>query len=992
MFRLGWAVSVSCVVFAFGLAGVGVALSESPDRDGSGLLAPLKSAPPQYQFESLPLLKETLSYIEENYVEPGRIDWEAMYVAALDRVERQVPSVLFERQDQTISLSAGAFHTVLEVPKIESRAALHEELRRAAAILHDNVPRSDVPDLPGSPDPYAPLEYAMVNGILATLDPHSLLLPPENSREMDVENQGEFGGLGISIGEDDGDLLIQYPNPGSPAELAGVQAGDRVVRIDGELMVNLGLDAAVERLRGPVDEPVVLTVERAGSKELLDLTVIRKIIKYNEVRGTLLDGAVGYVVIESFHGLVESGLKERLAQLQREAGGKLKGLILDLRGNPGGLLSQAVAVSDMFLSGGDIVSTTDGRGRSKDAMEAKIEPTDLTMPLVVLVNGNSASASEIVAGALRNNDRAVIIGERSFGKGSVQNLYDLVDGSKLKLTTQHYLTPGERSIQGVGIPADIALLPVHVEAREPGPGDEYVAAHDRDHMRREADLDHALVMDSRPDTSAWSFQYLAPPTKQPPPTAELQTDTFEIQFARDVLLAANSSRRAEILARVGPTVERYRQRQEAQIDAALAAIGIDWSSGPPHPRGGDLPLAVSLDLGPDGVIVAGQEEVIRVKATNLSDHPLYRVTLLAAEQEPLAQAEFWFGRILPGETKEWATKVALLPGYPTERTALALTAYDSGEDPLGDLHVRMPVQGAPLSQLAWKSHWSDAAPGGNGDGVAAPGERISLVIDVENVGAGPVSLPFFRLRSENRTALDLIGGEGSPGPMVDKATGKACVVAKAGFDNGLLVGDASDEPMRVLRHKEALYAPSCVRVLDPEGKAQVVLEMDLKAPPSFADGWHLELLTGDRAGYDWASYTRADVEEAFVQSEDLVLPVGAPWTDPGERRPPRIQVTRAPDPAGDATRVTVSGAVTDDQGVQQVMVFAGEDKVFFAGAGQRDLRSVPFTAEIQLHPGVNTIAVVAKDNDGATATRSVVTYLVTPELTAVAGNLHLTDP
>ncbi|MBA2320738.1 MAG: hypothetical protein H0V89_06240 [Deltaproteobacteria bacterium] len=731
-----------------------------------------------------------------------------------------------------------------------------------------------------------------------------------------------------------------------------------------------------------------LQVERDGSPELLELTVIRKIIPFKAVRGKLLDGGVGYVLIESFHGLVESGLKDELAHLQREAGGELRGLILDLRDNPGGLLSQAVAVSDLFLAGGDIVSTTDGRGRSRDAMEARIEPTDLGVPLVVLVNANSASASEIVAGALRNNDRAVIIGERSFGKGSVQNLYDLDDGSKLKLTTQHYLTPGERSIQGSGIPADIALLPVKVDAGKPEPGDEYVLAHWREHVRREADLSHALVMESRAEESAWVLPYLY--QVPPAPSPELQVEgEFEVQFARDLLLAAHSSRRAEILARVGPTVERYRVRQEAAIDAGLRDLGLDWSSGPAASRAVASPIAVDLDLGADGVIVAGQDEVIRVRATNLTNEPLYRISIATADQEPLGNREFWFGKIEPGETREWAVQVQLLPGYPTERTALSLTVFDSGDGPLTELHVRVPVQSAAIAQLAWDARWSDAAPGGNGDGVAQPGEQVSLRIDVENIGQGPVALPFFSLRSDNRTALDLVGGEGAPGPMIDPATGAPCAVEHPGVENGAVVGDALavTAKSRIARHKSPVYAPQCIRDLDPGEKAEVALVMDLREPPSFADGWHLELLTGDQAAFDWASWARAEVTEARIQSEDLVLPIGTAWSDPGPRRPPRIQVTRAPGPAVDQQRVTVSGAVTDDAGVAQVLVFAGEDKVFFAGTGERPLRSVPFTAEVTLVPGVNTITVVAKDSDGTSSTRSVVTYLVTPELTAVAGNL-----
>ncbi len=238
--------------------------------------------------------------------------------------------------------------------------------------------------------------------------------------------------------------------------------------------------------------------QQGEQPSLLDIAVVRKVIPYNEVRGKLLDGAIGYVKIENFHSLVESGLKDTVAQLEREAGsGGMRGLILDLRKNPGGLLDQAIAVSDLFLGEGDIVSTTDGRGRSHESTRARPEATDVDTALVVLVDGSSASASEIVAGALRNNDRAVIVGDRSFGKGSVQNLYDMADGSKLKLTTQHYLTPGERSIQGVGIPADIALEPMKISAGEERPGDEEIGLYWRDHARRESDLDKALDQRSR---------------------------------------------------------------------------------------------------------------------------------------------------------------------------------------------------------------------------------------------------------------------------------------------------------------------------------------------------------------------------------------------------------------------------------------------------------------------------------------------------------------
>ena len=238
---------------------------------------------------------------------------------------------------------------------------------------------------------------------------------------MDEDNKGEFGGLGITIVDRGGKLTVEYPLKDTPAERQGLQPDDHIVRIDGETTINMSLDEAVRKLRGPVGAPVVIHIMRQGLTESLRKRIVRARIKLNPVEGQLLDGGVAWISIKSFHANVDADLAEQLTLLARNAGGKLKGVILDLRGNPGGYLTQAVAVSNRFLSDGVIVSTVDGRGREGARETARSRNTEPNYPIAVLLDASSASASEIVAGALRNNERAIVIGERSFGKGSVQN-------------------------------------------------------------------------------------------------------------------------------------------------------------------------------------------------------------------------------------------------------------------------------------------------------------------------------------------------------------------------------------------------------------------------------------------------------------------------------------------------------------------------------------------------------------------------------------------
>ncbi len=331
------------------------------------------------------------------------------------------------------------------------------------------------------PDDKKLIAHAL-NGMLMKLDPHSSYMSPKEFQEEQVETHGEFGGLGIDVTMEDGVLKVIAPIENMPADKAGVLAGDAITALDGQTIKGLSMDQAVDRMRGPTGSPITLTIDRKGVAQPIAMKIVRDVIRINPLKYSV-EGDVGWIKIKSFENEHTSDyLQQAIEDIQKIAGPSLAGYVIDLRNNPGGLLDQAIAVSDAFLDRGVIVITK-GRG-ANDVERASAKPGDLTRgkPVVVLINGGSASASEIVAGALQDHKRALLVGTRSFGKGSVQTLIPLADHGALRLTTARYYTPSGRSIQATGIepdyvvepelPADVKLqlsaAPLEAEAQLPG--------------------------------------------------------------------------------------------------------------------------------------------------------------------------------------------------------------------------------------------------------------------------------------------------------------------------------------------------------------------------------------------------------------------------------------------------------------------------------------------------------------------------------------------
>jgi carboxyl-terminal processing protease len=313
------------------------------------------------------------------------------------------------------------------------------------------------------------LVYGAIKGMLETLDPHSAFMPPNMYKEMQEETKGRFEGLGIEITIKDGVLTVVSPIEDTPAFKAGILAGDQILKIDGESTKNLTLMDSVKRLRGPKGTKVTITIMREGFAKPKDFALTRDVIPIRSVRYELLEKQYGYIRLSQFQEKTEGEFDKALKALEGDSKGAMKGLVLDLRNNPGGLLDQAVKVADRFVDSGLIVSMEGRREDQKMKFYAHAQGTIPRIPLVVLVNGGSASASEIVAGAIQDHGRGILVGTQTFGKGSVQTIFPLKDGSGLRLTTARYFTPSGRSIQAKGIIPDIIVKPLLPEEEKVAP-------------------------------------------------------------------------------------------------------------------------------------------------------------------------------------------------------------------------------------------------------------------------------------------------------------------------------------------------------------------------------------------------------------------------------------------------------------------------------------------------------------------------------------------
>ncbi len=991
-----------------------------------------------YEPTRLAAVMPTLDTIGKHYVTPSRIDPRQMFLSALNLIQVEVAQVIILHDEKSPSVKVRVYDAerAFRVDNVQAPWDVAARLREVFAFLQEQLRDTDV-DL-------RELEYAACNGMLRTLDPHSVFMSPEDYREMNLSTSGHFGGLGIVISIRDQALTVMRPMPDTPAGRAGLKRLDRITKINNESTLNMPLDDAVGRLRGQPGTKVTVWVHRDGvggwqGSRPFELT--REVIRVRSVDSRPLGGGVGYVRIKQFQSNTDDELGAALAKLG--AGEPLRGLVLDLRDNPGGLLDQAAKVADRFLDQGVIVATA-GHSEGREQKEATRRGTEPNYPIVVLTNGSSASASEIVAGALKNLDRAMVVGQRTFGKGTVQLVFPQItpDGAALKLTIAEYLTPGDYSIQGVGVTPDVELDPMTADPLE------------MDLLRSdrfgERDLSQSLDTSARRSREVPSFKlrYNLP---EPERLAIIDrggdidddfTLDFPVRFARDLVGKLPRGARPEQLRQAKGPIEKVQDAELGAIAADLARLGVDWSAPPrdarPGPRAGDYEVAVKTDRAGD-VVTAGDAMNLEVSVTNRGAEPIYQLRAVTkSDGGYYDEKELVFGKVGPGQTvtaraplgwceiegrkpgssapvSQSAKRICRLPmSAVTRQDVVAVRFFAEGGEAPREAWLRPTVQALPRPVFAYTYQIVDNRAG-NGDGQVARAEGVTMYLTVKNVGTGRSHETQANLRNLTGDGLLLHAGRfdvSNLAPGEQREVAFTFDVLPALQENVVKVElSVADRDLDVVAREKldvpitrtGLYVNAAQGAVVVTAADVMVHSQPLAAAPPV--GRLARDSVAERLGAfgDFTKLRLAGDRFGFVETRSLAESARPPrltFSPLLQRSPPVLELgTVELSARGDHVRI--QGTARDPDGVLDAYVFVGTTKVYYQSApkGQRR-EQLTIDHDVKLQPGINVITVVARENeDTASRLTRVVRrdgprgeILATPKRDDFAADWVFTDP
>jgi carboxyl-terminal processing protease len=829
-------------------------------------------------------------------------------------LEKFIPEVLVDWKPGQQELLLRVDETVrhIRVPPLNTISDVIPVLRRVYRTVQAHM-ESDIE----SPR----VEYVALNGLLQSLDPHSVLLAPELNKEFRLSAHGSFGGLGIVIGIRDGELTVIAPLEGTPAYRAGIKSKDKIVQIEDESTVNMDLIEAVSKLRGEPGTAITISIMRENLAEPKEVHIVRELIKIHAVEAYALGDGVGYVTIKNFQENTLRDLSEAVRNFRRK--NSLRGLVLDLRNNPGGLFDQAVAVADKFIDEGTIVVTVGANRTDRRPSYARGWRTDTQVPMVVLINQGSASASEIVSGALKYRRRAMLVGSPTFGKGSVQQVFDIVGGSALKLSIAQYLLPGERSIQSVGVTPDLLLKPVELPSEDKDREVKFEAFHNGG---KEKDLERSFSeWASQAEEPLFKLAYLKErEAEDAREVMELTNEEkanrargdFAVQIAKRILLAAEGSSRQAVLETAAEVVPRAAKEEEARITSALSKIAIDWSRPEaelfrkPRPASA-APAVAELTFSPEEA-EAGQEVTLSLAVTNRGPAPLFRVRALTeAELSLFKKREFILGRIGPGETHRWSLSFTLPKNVVARKEKVTAVVSDS-QGPLGKAEGSITIMPLPRPGFSFSYKLFDNGQfgsHGNGDGLPQRQETIALRLAVTNKGPGA------------------------------SAKGLAVLKLERGLE-GVFI--------EVGREEIKDLAPLETRTFD----------LLFRLKPDFEGGkLPVEVSVIDTV-----------FREVLTAKVDLAKPLAV-------RRfsPPTIALAEGSTPLSlNRESFNLEGSVTDDGRVASVIVFTNQRKVLYKAGPTEGGSSLTFSTDMALKEGVNEVVVIAQDDQKLLSRQKVV--------------------
>ncbi len=1048
-------------------------LAFSSDRGPLQARQALAAVDPQkdknYDLASLDVFRKTIVQIKDNYVDPSRINPKEMFTSALEAVERQVAEVMVEvggppcddrpaNREPGTSLSgpsnaapqggvletnrsqlAGCGHANPSIPEnrvrvtvgnatkdfdyreIDSIWQIPLKMHEVFTFVRDNlVTQSDQREI----------EYAAINGMLSTLDPHSWLLKPDVYKEMKVQTRGEFGGLGFVISMIEDKLTVRKVLKNTPAYKGGVKKGDVITQIDNDSTVSMELQEAVDRMRGKPGTKVSIYVSHKGADaRRLDLT--RALVTYETVISKLLDNGIGYVRLSGFSGTTTRDMMGAIRAMKQQNGGTLRGLVLDMRGNPGGLLEQAIQVSDAFVEEGTIVTTVGVNGTLREPKLARADGGEREFPMAVLISSESASASEIVAGALKNLNRAVIVGRQSFGKGSVQVLYDFKDRdtgdeSALKLTIAQYLTPGDVSIQEVGIVPDIELVPARIlkeridlfappkTFREADYDKHFFNGFARDEEQAKAGRDR--VQQKPLETLRFVKEETAKERKNrelieagqapeddddDPSDEDGVVVDYQIEFCRDLLLQANSTDRRQQLQQAKPFVEQRRAVEMEKVRKTLETMGVNWAAAAPAAAKGQA--KVQAEIRAPRTQAGGTME-IAVTAHNTGSTPLARLRAYTKSDNPvLDRREFVFGQLQPGEKRVWTVPIKIPRYMPSRKDDITLRWEDDSGDQLEEARAETDIAELPRPAFAWT--WQVV---GN-DGLLHKGEKgetAEIIVDVKNVGTGTAFDAYAALRNLSEDKINVKKGRTKLGPLKPGEMKSATFV--------LEVKKPLDEavPVRLEVGDKELYEAQRDKLLLPAGPA---VPLAAATQPVRTQVDTTVLASAQETGARLATVKKGAVlpvhgkvgpfwRVEWQKGRMGFLPLAAAKEAAGAKpnfklvaevvqsEAPSIKLANLDTSKGgvdtDQDHLTLTGSAADVNGMRDLQIFIQHEndyrKVFFRTArkpGQQALggpTQLDFQTDLALKPGNSTVVIIAREDDDLQTQRTIVVHRKQP--------------
>ena len=1026
-----------------------------------------------YDLSSLDVFRKTIVQIKDNYVDPSRINPKEMFTASLEAVERQVAEVMVEvggppcddraanKEPGTTALvgpSNGAPQGgILETNRAQAAGCAHANSNIAEGHVRVTVGNQtkdfDYRDIDSiwqiplkmhevfgfmkenlvTQTDQREIEYAAINGMLSTLDPHSWLLKPDVYKEMKVQTRGEFGGLGFVISMIDDRLTVRKVLRNTPAYKAGVKKGDVITQIDSDSTVSMELQEAVDRMRGKPGTKVSIYVSHKGSdSKKMELT--RALVTYETVVSKLLESGVGYVRLSGFSGTTTRDMMAAIRAMKQQNGGSLKGLILDLRGNPGGLLEQAIQVSDAFVEEGVIVTTVGVNGTLREPKLARNDGGEREFPMAVLISSESASASEIVAGALKNLNRAIIVGRQSFGKGSVQVLYDFKDRdngdeSALKLTIAQYLTPGDMSIQEVGITPDIELVPARIVKdridlwappktfREADYDKHFYNGFARDEEQARAGREKVSTKPS--ETLRFVKEETAKEKKnrellesgqQPEDDASdddpsdddgVQVD-YQIEFCRDLLGQATSTDRRQQLAQAKPFVEQRRGQEQEKARKALEAMGVNWAAPPASAPKGQAKVQAEIRVPRTQ---AGGTMDMAITAHNTGNAPIWRLRAWTkSDDSVLDRREFVFGMLAPGEKRTWTVPIKIPRYIPSRRDDITVKWEDEQGDPIDDAHAESDISELPRPAFAWS--WQVVSPDGllhKGD----KGETTEIVVDVKNVGVGLAYDAYAALHNLSEDKVNVRKGRTKLGPLKpgESKTATFVIEVKKPLDESVPVRLEVGDKDLYEAHRDKLLLPAGPAVPASSAPGNVKVQVDTAILVSALDA--ADKIATVKKGAVLASHGKAGQfwRVEWQKGRTGFLPIAAAKEAPGAKpnlktvveltqsEPPAIKLANVDTSRGgidtDQDHVPIVGSASDANGMRDLQIFVQHEndyrKVFFRTAkkaGQAQNAAGPaqldFNADLPLKPGNSTVVIIAREDDDLMTQKTIVVHRKQP--------------